>query len=63
MNIRGSMTVTPLSAATIQNHIECMRLLLNAGADVNQADNERFTPVMEAAIHNHPECIKLLLQK
>ncbi|CAF0738705.1 unnamed protein product [Didymodactylos carnosus] len=40
--------------------ISCM--LIDAGADVNKVDNDRFTPLMYAAYHNHPGVALVLLE-
>jgi ankyrin repeat protein len=39
--------------------IECVRILLDAGADVNAASNDGFTPLMWAA--SDPAKVQLLL--
>ena len=40
--------------------IGCVRLLLEAGAAVNQADAEGFTPLYVACQEGHFECAQLL---
>ena len=41
---------------------KCIELLLEAGADVNIADNSGFTPIIMAASHNHYKQVESLIQ-
>jgi ankyrin repeat protein len=52
--------MSPLLFAARDGHLEIARLLLDAGADVNQADVNRITPLL-AAISNHQLPVAQLL--
>ena len=51
-----------LVGAASNGHIECTRVLLQAGADVNKADYSGFTPLICAANNDNSEVLKLLLE-
>ena len=48
--------------ATIDNHIDVIKLLLHEGADVNKQDNRKDTPLHVAAQFNKTEVARLLIQ-
>ncbi|EOD25194.1 hypothetical protein EMIHUDRAFT_366023, partial [Emiliania huxleyi CCMP1516] len=52
--------VTPLFIACEKGQLECARLLLEAGAAVNQACNDGATPLFAACEDGHLEVAKLL---
>ena len=51
---------TPLYWASSQGHLEVVRALLAAGADVNRSDNYGFTPLSVALAFNHTQIADLL---
>ncbi|EOD30835.1 hypothetical protein EMIHUDRAFT_365236, partial [Emiliania huxleyi CCMP1516] len=51
---------TPLHVACQQGHVECARLLLEAGAAIDQADEQGATPLFAACQDGHLEVAKLL---
>jgi ankyrin repeat protein len=52
---------TPLFTAVRNGHLECMKLLVDAGADVNSRDRlYNMTPMMVAAENKHIGCMKYL---
>ena len=51
---------TPLFIACQEGHLECARLLLEAGAAVNQASDDGATPLFVACHEGHLEVAKLL---
>uniref|UniRef100_A0A8C2YKD0 Cortactin-binding protein 2 n=1 Tax=Chinchilla lanigera TaxID=34839 RepID=A0A8C2YKD0_CHILA len=50
-----------LYSAAKNGHTDCVRLLLNAEAEVNAADKNGFTPLCAAAAQGHFECVELLI--
>ncbi len=55
--------VTPLIAAAEGGHIQVVRMLVDAGAEVNRADAGGFTPLMGAARTGHAGLVKFLLER
>ena len=53
---------TPLLVASQTGEIDCVRLMIAAGAAVNQADSDGFTPLCIACQNGHLECARLLLE-
>ncbi|EOD14056.1 hypothetical protein EMIHUDRAFT_356702, partial [Emiliania huxleyi CCMP1516] len=51
---------TPLIMASQQGHLEIARLLLEAGAAIDQADEQGSTPLLAACHNGHLEVAKLL---
>ena len=52
---------SPLSAATYQQRLDVVRLLIERGANVNQGDNAGFTPLHLAAASGYLEIARVLL--
>jgi ankyrin repeat protein len=59
--IPGSMT--PLMYASREGHIETARLLLDAGATVNEVDKNDITPLFMAISNNHIDMARFLIEK
>ena len=53
---------TPLKLAAHLNHVECMKNLIEAGADVNYSKGYISTAVQEAAEKGHEECVQILIK-
>lgn len=54
---------TALSEATLKGRIEIMELLIDADADIDQADENGLTPLILAAQNDHQDAATLLLRK
>ena len=52
---------TPLHLATDRGHIDCVKALILAGADVNSVDNDGISILQAAAIGGDKDCSHLLL--
>ncbi len=53
----------PLHAAGHYGHTECVRVLLDAGADINEGDKNGWTALMEAARGGRTAAARLLLDR
>lgn len=53
---------TPMAVATLMGHDECVKILLDEGADPNQVDRDGMTPLHLAARTNNAAIAKLLLE-
>ena len=61
-NIGTDENKTPLLSAAFQGHVEMVRILIDAGADVNAAETRYgYAPLLDAASHGHVDVIRLLL--
>lgn len=60
-NLPGSAGCTPLHLAAWRGNDECLKLLIEAGSDVNSTDEDLWTPLHYAALHNHFYCLKTLI--
>ncbi len=65
MNAKTRYDQTPLMFAAQQGHIEIVKILLDAGADLNVTDTfyRSVTALSAAANKGHAEIVKLLLEK
>ena len=53
---------TPLLVAAYFGHETCTKVWLEAGADVNAANEQGGTPLSHSAWRGHKGCLKLLLE-
>jgi len=63
LNKKNKMGLSSLHFASINNHLEVARLLIDNGADVNSEDINKETPLMLACKMNHKATIELLINK
>ena len=49
--------------AAVNGNVECIQILLDAGADVNACSPTCPTPLHYALSNNHTECARLLLER
>ncbi|KAG0052370.1 phosphate system positive regulatory protein pho81, partial [Gryganskiella cystojenkinii] len=56
------MCWTPLFYAASEGHVDCVKILLEAGCDVNGADEHKKTPIYYAASEGHADCVELMIQ-
>ena len=59
----NAMQVRPLHSAVAGNHLGIVQALVQAGADVNAAQQDGFTPLMGAAQNGHAELVSYLLRQ
>jgi ankyrin repeat protein len=55
--------MSPLLYAARDGRMQSLRILLDAGADINQADANGTTPLVTAIANNHPEAALLLIDR
>lgn len=60
---RNTWDETPLHLAAACGHVECCRLLLDAGADANAQAFQGGTPLHAAVSQRNEECVELLLSR
>ena len=62
MNRRNEVGHTALTYAASEGNYQCVRLLIDVGADVNAADSDGYTALTAAADSGSISCIQLLLK-
>ncbi len=63
MNLLGMFPATPLLLLAAWHRTDAARVLLNAGAPVDQADDDGITPLGWAAISNRVEMARLFIER
>ena len=53
----------PIHYAAKNGHLECIKVLLEYGADIHSADIEYETAITLAAFYGHTECVRYLLEQ
>ena len=61
VNKANNFGTTPLITASENGHAEVVRLMLNAGVDVNQA-NRSVTPLYSASGNGYTQVVEILLR-
>ena len=61
MNITDIDGVTALMCAAKEGQSECVKLLLNSGADVNIQNRDGTTALIESIKSNSIDCVNVLL--
>ena len=54
--------ITPLCIASYKGHLEIVKLLIESGGSVNQAQNTGITLLWIASQEGHLEVVKLLIE-
>ena len=62
MNWRGQYGFTPLMQSASAGQTSCMKVLIDAGVDVNVENEIRLNPLIVAAGGGKVECVQLLIQ-
>ena len=55
--------MTPLLYAARDGRMDTVRMLLDAGADINQRDANEITPLIIAITNNHPDVARFLIDR
>jgi len=61
LNIANKNVRTPNNAAALNGHVEIFLILLDYGAGVNNADDERCKPLYRATSNGHVKAVLELL--
>ena len=61
VNSQDAEGVTALHIAALNEHVDCVKMLLEHEADVTARSTEGWTPLHTVAQSGHLDCIKLLL--
>eukprot|EP00418_Pyrodinium_bahamense_P062464 CAMPEP_0179085884 /NCGR_PEP_ID=MMETSP0796-20121207/38923_1 /TAXON_ID=73915 /ORGANISM="Pyrodinium bahamense, Strain pbaha01" /LENGTH=133 /DNA_ID=CAMNT_0020783335 /DNA_START=46 /DNA_END=444 /DNA_ORIENTATION=- len=61
-NARDSRGLTPLMIAAMHGHEDCLRCLLQRGADLDARDGRGWTALMHAAFRGQGPCLRLLAE-
>ena len=62
MNKLNKRKLSALMKASYNDHLLCVRELINAGADGNTLNKKGFTALMIAVKRNHTKCVEQLLK-
>ena len=63
MNSCDKNGTTPVMAAAERCYVNCLEMLLKAGADVNIGDNMNKTAINKAAVSGRDKCVKMLIKE
>lgn len=62
-NAKAGDSWTPLHAATLNGHLEAVKLLIEHTAEVNAKDKDGWAPLHLAARNGHLDVVKLLIRQ
>ena len=62
LNWQNELGSTPMWWTCMNGDAELTQLLIDAGADVDQCDDDLWTPVSVAARYGHDNCLEVLLK-
>ena len=55
--------MSPLWIASQQGNVDIVKVLIEAGGNVNQQANNKATPILMASFAGHTEVVRLLVQQ
>lgn len=61
-NTLGLLSNRPLHVTAVWGDCEAIKMLVEAGAEINQKGERGFTPLMEAVSQGHYDAVKLLVK-
>lgn len=61
LDVASEDGITPLTAASSEGHAECVKLLVDAKADVNAKDKDNTTSLMAASARGHFDVVEIIL--
>lgn len=61
--VGGSGGQVPIHYAAKKGKLECIKILIQNGADIHYEDHECETAITLASLHGHTECVRYLLEQ
>jgi hypothetical protein len=61
VNFVSKNGAAPIHLAVQNGHVECLQIMIDAKANVDQSDAHGSSPLYVAALHGHAECVRLLV--
>jgi len=63
VDAKGAGGITPLILATQLGHVDTMKHLIRAGADIEASDSAAFSPIMHAGLYGQRAAALLLIEE